>query len=286
LTTKPGPTPAGRLTFFKMHGAGNDFVVIDGVRNAIALDEAAIRHLADRRRGVGCDQVLLMLPATEAEADFRYRIFNADGGEVEQCGNGVRCVARLLADLGHTDALRLRLQSLGGIVDVELLADGRVAVNMGAPRLEPAGIPFRAEQRATRYPLDVADRVIEIGALSMGNPHAVLETDNVAEAPVATLGPAIENHPRFPRRANVGFLEITSPGDVSLRVHERGVGETLACGTGACAAVVWGRLAGRLEETVTVHLPGGDLVISWKGDGAPVWMTGPAVTVFEGRITL
>ena len=274
------------LAFTKMHGLGNDFVVIDAIRQSVDLDTATIRHLADRRFGIGCDQVLLAEPATEASMDFRYRIFNGDGSEVEQCGNGVRCLARFLLDQGLTTRTHLRIQTLGGPTEVSVEPDGRITVNMGPPRLEPEAIPFRAGQRAPSYPLEVADRELTIGAVSMGNPHAVLQVDSVDTAPVDRLGPAIEHHAAFPARVNAGFMEVIDRGHIRLRVFERGAGETLACGTGACAAVVAGHVQGLLDGTVQVDLTGGRLVIDWAGEASPVWMTGPATTVFHGHINL
>ena len=272
------------LAFTKMHGLGNDFVVIDAIRQDVALDPATLRRLADRRFGVGCDQVLLAAPATRPGMDFRYRIFNADGSEVEQCGNGVRCLARFLLEQGLTEARTLTIETLGGPTRVEVCDDGEVTVDMGPPRLDPAEIPFRADARAPRYPLLVAGESVEIGAVSMGNPHAVLMVLALDSAPVARLGPAIEHHPAFPARVNAGFMEVCSRTHIRLRVHERGAGETLACGTGACAAVVAGRLQGLLDPAVQVDLPGGTLRIDWPGEGAAVQMTGPACTVFHGRL--
>ncbi|MDN3516652.1 diaminopimelate epimerase [Aquisalimonas lutea] len=272
------------LEFTKMHGLGNDFVVLDAIRQAVTLDRDTVRFLADRRFGVGCDQVLLAAPATEPGMDFRYRIYNADGDEVEQCGNGVRCLARFLLDQGLTGKRQLRIQTLAGPTEVFVEDDGRITVDMGPPRLEPADIPFRAAQRATGYALQVQDRSLTIDAISMGNPHAVLQVDDVDTAPVAELGPLIEGHPDFPARANAGFVQVLGRDHVRLRVYERGAGETLACGTGACAAVVAGRIRGLLDEHVRVDLPGGRLAVHWAGEGSPVWMTGPATTVFRGRV--
>lgn len=273
-----------KLHFTKMHGLGNDFVVIDGIRQTVALTAERIRLLADRRFGVGCDQVLLVEAAEAAEVDFRYRIFNADGGEVGQCGNGARCLARFVRDQGLTDRDDLCVETLSGRLQLRLEADGQVTVDMGQPRFEPVDIPFFADERASRY-LIAADGVdLEIGAVSMGNPHAVLRVDAVEDAPVAHLGPLLERHGRFPQRTNVGFMQIVAPNQIRLRVFERGTGETLACGSGACAAVAVGRVWGRLEPKVRVELPGGGLTIHWAGEGHSVLMTGPAASVFEGWI--
>ena len=275
-----------RLSFTKMQGAGNDFVVLDGVRQAIALTPDQYRALADRHFGVGCDQILLVQPATRPDTDFRYRIFNADGGEVQQCGNGARCFVRYVHDRGLTPKTEIRVETASGIIVPRLEPDGRVTVDMGPPRFEPAEIPFHADARAPTYALDVAGRELEISALSMGNPHAVWIVDDVGSAPVAELGPLIEHHPRFPERVNAGFMQILARDAIRLRVFERGSGETLACGTGACAAAVAGMARGLLDATVTVHTRGGDLTISWAGEGGPVFMTGPAVSVFEGEIEI
>jgi len=274
------------LDFTKMHGLGNDFVVIDAIRQDVAMDAALARRLAERRFGIGCDQILLVerphLPGT----DFHYRIFNADGSEVEQCGNGARCFARFVRDQGLSDRDEIPVGTARGPITLHIEPDGQVRVNMGRPRLQPADIPFVAGQQAASYPIEADGRDWTVAAVSMGNPHAVLVVDDVASAPVQTLGPAIEAHPRFPQRVNVGFMAVRDRAHIDLRVYERGAGETLACGTGACAAVVAGRLQGLLDQRVTVRLPGGELVISWRGDDAPVWMTGPATRVFEGRISL
>ena len=274
------------LAFTKLHGLGNDFVVIDAIAQRVELSTAQVRLLADRRRGVGCDQVLLVERPSRPDAEFRYRIFNADGGEVEQCGNGARCFARFVRDRGLTASDRITVETRAGLIDLNLEPDGQVTVDMGAPRLEPADIPFQAPARAVTYSLEVDGRDLNISAVSMGNPHAVLRVDSVDTAAVAELGPKIEHHHRFPRRANVGFMEVVDAGHIRLRVFERGAGETQACGTGACAAVVAGRLQGLLAEAVSVSLPGGDLMVSWQSEGTPVMMTGPATCVFEGRIQL
>lgn len=273
-----------KLYFTKMHGLGNDFVVIDAVNQTVTLDSAQIRRLADRHFGIGCDQVLLVEKSDQAEADFRYRIFNADGGEVEQCGNGARCFARFVRDHGLTDQDELRVLTAAGLLRLQIRVDGQVTVDMGQPRLEPADIPFFATERAQHYPIAADGVEMAIAVVSMGNPHAVLAVDDVDQAPVAHLGPLLERHGRFPNRTNVGFMQIVAPDHIRLRVFERGTGETLACGSGACAAVVAGRLWGRLWPNVRVELPGGELTIHWAGEGESVMMTGPATTVFEGWI--
>ncbi len=273
-----------KLRFAKMHGLGNDFVVIDAIRQQVDLTPDQVRRLADRRRGIGCDQLLLVERPRTPAAEFRYRIFNADGGEVEQCGNGARCFARFVHDQGLTRSTHIPVETAAGLIELELLDDGQVRVDMGPPRFEPEQIPFVAAAPAPSHPLEVDGHRIEVGVVSMGNPHAVLQVDDLDQAPVATLGPAIQAHPRFPRGVNVGFMQRLDRGHIRLRVYERGAGETAACGTGACAAVVVGRRQGLLDEEVQVRLPGGDLVISWNGDDAPVWMTGPAILVFEGQI--
>jgi len=275
-----------KLSFAKMHGLGNDFMVLDALKTSVNLDEARVRSLADRRTGIGFDQLLLLEAPRDKKFHANYRIFNADGGEVEQCGNGVRCVARYLANHGVVKSGEVRLGTLAGPVQAELDGGELVRANMGVPRLDPKDIPFTAGARAMEYELDVDGRRVTIGAVSMGNPHAILDVPDVEKAPVTELGPRIEHHPRFPKRANVGFVQLLDRNGIRLRVWERGTGETLACGTGACAAVVWGRLLGWLDEKVTVELRGGRLVVSWHGEGEPVWMTGPAVTVYEGQVEL
>jgi diaminopimelate epimerase len=275
-----------KLRFTKMHGLGNDFVVFDAVRQRVALTPAQLRRLADRHVGVGCDQILLVEPARTPDTDFRYRIFNADGGEVEQCGNGARCFARFVRDQGLTGKDEIRVETLGGIIAPRLEADGEVTVNMGVPRLAPADVPFEAGARAVEYPLEVDGATVSISAVSMGNPHAVQVVADVARAPVTTQGPLIERHPRFPKRVNAGYLQVIDRTHGRVRVWERGAGETLACGTGACAAMVAGRLRGLFDAAVALQLTGGTLRIRWDGEGQPVWMTGPAVTVFEGEIDL
>lgn len=275
-----------KLRFTKMQGLGNDFVVFDGVRQQVNLGAEQCRFLADRRFGIGCDQILLVEPPRLADTDFHYRIFNADGSEVEQCGNGARCFARFVLDQGLTDKTEIPVGTAAGPIHLFLDADGQARVNMGAPQFEPQHIPFLAAAEADSYDLEVDGQTLRIGAVSMGNPHAVIQVKDLDQAPVARLGPLIEHHPRFPRRVNAGFLQILDPGHVRLRVFERGTGETLACGTGACAAVAVGRRLGLLAETVRVSLPGGDLRITWEGGASPLWMTGPAVSVFDGEIEL
>jgi diaminopimelate epimerase len=274
------------LRFTKMHGLGNDFVVIDLISQRFNLREKHIRKLADRRFGIGCDQVLTVEIPSQPDIDFRYRIYNADGGEVEQCGNGARCFAKFVRDKKLTGKSKIRVETSGGIIELSITEDRQVLVNMGKPQLQPADIPFTAEQRSTSYSLEVDGQQCEIGAVSMGNPHAVLLVDDVDTAAVASLGPAIEAHPRFPQRVNAGFMQLLNRQHIKLRVYERGAGETLACGTGACAAVVSGQLRGLLDQRVNVQLPGGNLTIEWRGEGHPVMMTGPASTVFEGQIQL
>ncbi len=275
-----------KLRFTKMHGLGNDFVVIDGISQRVRLSETRIRQLADRRFGVGCDQILLVEVPQNPDVDFRYRIFNADGSEVENCGNGARCFARFVSDRKLTGKRVIDVETAGGIITLHLLNNGDVRVDMGEPRLEPAQVPFEATARQTTYTLDVAGESVDVSAVSMGNPHAVLLVESTASAPVERLGPLLESHPAFPRRVNVGFMEVVSPQEINLRVYERGAGETLACGTGACAAVVAGRLRNLLDSNVKVNLPGGSLSIEWQGEGQPVLMSGPAATVFHGQVKL
>ncbi|HEX7972100.1 MAG TPA: diaminopimelate epimerase [Thiobacillus sp.] len=274
------------LKFTKMHGLGNDFVVFDGVNQAVALTAEQCRRIADRHFGVGCDQILLVEKPSRDDVDFRYRIFNADGGEVEQCGNGARCFVRFVHDKGLTAKTAIRVETASGVIEPHLLDNGQVTVAMGAPRFAPADIPFAAEAEALSYPLKVGQHVVNVAALSMGNPHAVLRVNDLDSAPVDILGAAIESHARFPQRVNAGFMQVLTPHDIRLRVYERGAGETLACGTGACAAAVAGIRQGWLNSPVSVHTRGGDLVIAWAGTGQPVYMTGPAETVFEGEIEL
>jgi diaminopimelate epimerase len=275
-----------KLRFTKMHGLGNDFVVFDGISQTITLTPEQCRHIADRHFGVGCDQILLVEQSSRDDVDFRYRIFNSDGGEVEQCGNGARCFVRFVHDHGLTDKTSIRVETASGIIEPRLLDNGLVKVNMGAPRFVPADVPFAAEAEAMSYALKVGQHVIHIAALSMGNPHAVLKVNDLDNAPVDILGPAIESHARFPQRVNAGFMQVLTPHDIRLRVYERGAGETLACGTGACAAAVAGIRQDWLKSPVSVHTRGGDLIIEWAGQDQPVFMTGPAETVFEGELEI
>ena len=275
-----------KLEFTKMHGLGNDFVVLDGVRQNITLTPAQLRFLADRNFGVGCDQILLVEKPGQAGIDFRYRIFNADGSEVEQCGNGARCFVRFVHEQGLTDKREIKVETKSGIISPRLEADGNVTVDMGKPVFAPDRIPFVSPTDAVIQPLQVGDQEVAITAVSMGNPHAVQVVEDVDTAPVAIQGPMIESHPRFPQRVNAGFLQVVDRHSVRLRVYERGAGETLACGTGACAAVVAGISRDLLDSPVRVSTRGGELSIAWNGHGTPVHMTGPAVTVFSGEIEL
>jgi diaminopimelate epimerase len=283
------------LRFTKMHGLGNDFVVIDAVSQSVKITPELARKLGDRRFGVGCDQILVVEPPEQAEVDFRYRIFNQDGSEVEQCGNGARCFAKFVRDRRLTGKSTIRVETASGIIELQVQSDHQVRVNMGVPELEPSQIPFIAENKAIAYPIEVAisandgannNKTLMISAVSMGNPHAVLQVEDTETAPVELLGPLLEQHARFPQQVNAGFMQIVSRNELNLRVYERGAGETLACGTGACAAVVAGQLQDLLDSPVTVNLPGGSLVIEWPGEGQSVIMTGPATTVFHGRIKL
>lgn len=275
-----------RLRFSKMHGLGNDFVVLDGVRQQVSLSPEQLRFLADRHFGVGFDQLLLVEPPYDPELDFHYRIFNADGSEVEQCGNGARCFARFVFDQGLTDKREIRVETKKGVIAPRLEADGQVTVDMGAPRFAPAEIPFISDSDAVVQSLDLDGTTVDISVVSMGNPHAVQLVADVDTAPVAVHGPLTESHPRFPERVNAGFLQVLDRHSARLRVYERGSGETLACGTGACAAVVAGIRRGLLDSPVRVATRGGELTIAWAGPGQPVLMTGPAVTVFTGEIEL
>lgn len=276
-----------RLKFTKMHGLGNDFVVIDGMRQYVELTPERIRALGDRHTGIGFDQLLLVEPPETAGADFRYRIFNADGGEVEQCGNGARCFVRFVHDQGLTAKDAIVVETKRGIIHPRLEADGLVTVDMGQPRFAPPEIPFESDSDAAEQPLQLPDgTTLTIGVVSMGNPHAVTVVADVDAAPVAVQGPQVESHARFPQRVNAGFMQIIDRHNIRLRVYERGAGETLACGTGACAAAVSGIRRGLLDSPVRVQTRGGDLSIAWGGPGQTVIMTGPAVTVFTGEFDL
>ena len=274
-----------KYKFTKMHGLGNDFVLIDCVNQSVKLNLEQLRYLADRRLGIGCDQILLV-EKTESNADFRYRIFNSDGSEVEQCGNGARCLVRYVYDKEMTQKKEISLETLGGIIFPKLEINGEVTVNMGIPKFEPKEIPFVADKRMPTYLLDIDEKQIEFSILSMGNPHAVQIVEDINHSPILTEGSSIESHSRFPKYVNAGYMQIVNREHINLRVHERGAGETLSCGTGACAAVVAGISRGLLDSTVTVSTTGGDLNICWKGGNNSVWMTGPAISVFDGEIEL
>ncbi|MGH6646313.1 diaminopimelate epimerase [Aquabacterium sp.] len=281
-----------KLRFTKMHGAGNDFIVLDATQGPLALSPAQYRFLADRRFGIGADQILIVEPgSSERNTDFTYRIINADGGEVEQCGNGARCFARYVHDQKLTGKTRLRVQTMLGVIEPELQDDGRVTVDMGEPILAPEKVPFNAAGLTPKlvngcelWPLPLANYPVDVAVVSMGNPHAVTRVDDVDQAPVGETGPQIESHERFPKRVNAGFMQLVGRSHIKLRVFERGSGETLACGSGACAAVVAGIRLGWLDSIVDVDTRGGRLTISWAGIGHPVMMTGPAATVFDGEI--
>lgn len=280
------------LRFTKMHGLGNDFVLLDLISQSVQIRPDQIRQLSDRRLGIGFDQLLVVEPPDDPAMDFKYRIFNADGSEAEQCGNGARCFMRFVRDRGLTTKAQIHLETSTGIIECRLEKDGNITVDMGPPVLLPERIPFIADKPQILYELKVdmplcsTGATVTLAAVSMGNPHAVLRVDNVDTAPVGQLGPAIEKHERFPNRVNVGFMEVTGRDRIRLRVFERGVGETRACGSGAAAAVVAGRLQGLLDEKVAVTLPGGTLSIAWAGDSAPVLVTGPACRVYEGRLQI
>ena len=275
-----------RLNFTKMHGLGNDFVVLDGIRQTLSLTPDHIRKIADRRFGIGCDQVLVVERAQNAGVDFRYRIYNSDGGEVENCGNGARCFAHCVRAKGLTAKTEIAVEILSGVIHPRIEDDGQVTVDMGVPRLQPSEVPFEADSRQDIYTLELNVGSVQVYVLSMGNPHAVQIVDNVDNAPVSIQGPLIEHHRRFPRRVNAGYMQILDPGHIRLRVYERGAGETLACGTGACAAVVCGIQLGLLDAIVKVHTRGGELTIQWSGGDASVMMTGPATSVFSGEIDI
>ena len=271
------------LRFTKMHGLGNDFIVLDARAVSLDLNRERVRAMADRRTGIGFDQLLVIESARDSDCDFGYSIRNADGSSAQQCGNGVRCIAAWLRRDGALPGNEARLRGPAGVVAVKMLPDGRVAADMGEPVFEPARIPFEATVQADVYALDVDGRCVKIGAVSMGNPHAVIEVEDAEVERLYGLGPAITEHPRFPRGANAGFAQVLSREAIRLRVHERGAGWTQACGTGACAAVAVLRARGRVDDNVRVELPGGELDIEWRGAGSPLWMTGPAAFVFDGE---
>lgn len=274
------------IHFTKMQGAGNDFVVIDAYTAPVRLSPARIKFIANRYFGVGCDQLLMVEKTITPNVDFKYRIFNADGGEVEQCGNGARCFVRFVVEKGLTDKREITVETASGVISLKLQDDGQVTVDMGAPKFAPAQIPFVADDTAQTYALALNQTLVTIGTVNMGNPHAVTVVEDVATAPVADWGPQIESHVRFPQRVNVGFMQVVQPHEINLRVYERGSGETLACGTGACAAVVSGIVRGLLQSPVKVNTRGGTLHIAWAGERQSVMMTGPAEIVFEGQMHL
>lgn len=274
------------LRFTKMHGLGNDFMVLDLISQHAHIQPKHAKQWGDRHTGVGFDQLLIVEPPSNPDVDFRYRIFNADGSEVEQCGNGARCFARFVLDKRLTAKKQLRVETKGGIIELDIRNDGQIGVNMGPPRLQPAEIPFVADAQALSYSVEVDGQSLQLAAVSMGNPHAVLRVDDVDSAPVHSLGPKLEQHPRFPKRVNVGFIQVLDRQRAKLRVWERGAGETQACGTGACAAVVAAISQGWMDSPVQIELPGGRLSIEWAGPGQPVMMTGPAMRVYEGQVRL
>ena len=274
------------IKFSKMHGLGNDFVVIDAINQSISLDREQVRFIANRRFGIGCDQVLLIESSNVGNADFRYRIYNADGGEVEQCGNGARCFAQFVRDEGLSNKIEIPVITKSGRILLKFEANGDITVDMGTPILEPEAIPFVADHVQKSYELEKNGENITFAAVSMGNPHAVIMVDDVESAAVEEIGKILQNDKHFPNSVNVGFMQVIDPQHIKLRVYERGAGETLACGTGACAAVIAGCLQDLLDDTVDVNLPGGHLSIHWAGAENPVMMTGPAATVFKGIITL
>lgn len=275
-----------RLRFTKMHGLGNDFVMIDAISQRIRITPDRAKKLADRHFGIGCDQVLVVEAPQSCGADFRYRIFNHDGGEVENCGNGARCFAVFVRQRKLTGKRTIRAETAAGTLVLHVLEDNRVRVDMGVPQLDPSAIPFTAAQRSTLYTLPISGQILQLSAVSMGNPHAVTIVDNVDDYDVHQIGPQVEHHSHFPNRVNAGFMQVIDRHRAKVRVYERGAGETLACGTGACAAAVAGRLQGLLDSPVTIQLQGGTLEIEWAGEGQPVYMTGPATTVFHGQINL
>ncbi len=276
-----------QIAFTKMHGLGNDFVVFDAVNHPLSLTPEQVQFIAHRHFGVGCDQILLAETSNSPEVDFRYRIFNADGGEVQQCGNGARCLARFVRDKGLSDKETLVVETGARKITLRILDDSNITVDIGIPIFKPASIPFQAEKESVQYPIMVDTKVYQIGAVSVGNPHAILVVDDLSIAPVDTIGPSLEAHSRFPEHTNVGFMQIIDSQNIRLRTYERGVGETLACGSGACAAVVVGQKLGKLDKTVTVKLAGGRLTVHWEGGAQnPVQVTGAATRVFEGTIDI
>ena len=274
------------MKFTKMHGLGNDFVVIDALTQNVRISGSMVRRLSDRALGIGCDQILVVEPPTEKDIDFDYRIFNQDGAEVEQCGNGARCLARFVKDRKLTGKSSIRVKTVNRVMNLKINTDNSVRVDMGVPLLEPSEIPFEASLKSLLYDIDIDGQSYSISAVSMGNPHAILQVDDVQAAPVAVLGAQLECHERFPNRVNAGFMQVVDRKQLNLRVFERGAGETQACGSGACAAAVAAMRRELVDSQVTVHLTGGDLTIEWQGEGEPLIMTGPAVTVFHGRIRI
>ena len=274
------------MKFTKMHGLGNDFVVIDAVTQNVRVTASMARRLGNRTLGIGCDQILVVEPPSDPSIDFNYRIFNADGGEVEQCGNGARCLARFVKDRRLTGKSTIRVKTMNRVMELRINADNLVSVDMGIPALAPAEIPFQADESANLYAIDIGGNRYQIAAISMGNPHGILQVDDVQTAPVSELGPQLECHERFPNRVNAGFMQVVDRQQLKVRVFERGAGETQACGSGACAAAVAAIQQELVDSPVTVHLTGGDLTIDWQGEGQPLIMTGPAVTVFHGRIRI
>jgi diaminopimelate epimerase len=275
-----------RVNFTKMHGLGNDFIIFDLPDGAAWPTPARWRDLSDRHTGIGFDQALVLLPPRRSDTDVFYRVINADGSEVEQCGNGARCVAALLHQRGLGNADTVRMDSAGGVSQARFLSDGRVSVNLGVPNFDPQSLPFVTASQSVTYSSTLAGRSIEFGAVSLGNPHITLRVEAVESVDVNGIGGALQKSPQFPRQVNVGFMQVIDAAQIRLRVYERGVGETLACGTGACAAVIIGRSAGLLAEQVDVRLPGGLLSVHWAGPGQSVWLTGPAQQAFEGSVEL
>lgn len=275
-----------KIEFTKMHGLGNDFMVINQVTQNIQINSEQIRRLSDRHTGVGFDQLLMVSPPTSPDVDFKYRIFNADGSEVEQCGNGARCFARFVRDKGLTHKDVIPVETNTGKIELRLVGQNLVTVNMGAPIFEPERIPLQADGRQVLYKFNVDSDIHELACVSMGNPHGVLQVSDIDMAPVEKLGPKLEAHPRFPNKANIGFCQVVDRQNIRLRVFERGVGETRACGTGACAAAVVSIAANLVDNKVNVSLPGGKLQIEWQGENQPVYMTGPATTVYDGTVYL